>query len=173
MSKVLREKLPDIPSGWKMGFPKKADMYNRWIVVSDPSVCGVGSSNISKWVQTLSPSKQKEYNSYGIELVSPVFKTDSGQGEQEIRRILEALKEDCNGGQHGAFVTNQCGLHVHVQAPSSLGVFRVLAMLIPIYEDQIARLHAPCRHPRHENTRGSFESNRLRLLLEREVPWNL
>ena len=64
----------------------------------------------------------------------------------------------------GAFITNQCALHVHVGVPKNLRVLKELAVLIVVYESEISKLHPHCRRPEHPNARCAVESNRLRFL---------
>lgn len=59
----------------------------------------------------------------------------------------------------------ECALHVHVQAPESLDALEELAIILLIYEEEISRLHPPCRRPYSKNgqdgPRGSIDSNRI------------
>jgi hypothetical protein len=52
-------------------------------------------------------------------------------------------------------------MHVHVQAPSDLKVLKQLALILIVYEEEISRLHPPCRRPKHLAARGTVESNRM------------
>ncbi|KAH9220081.1 hypothetical protein DL95DRAFT_383421, partial [Leptodontidium sp. 2 PMI_412] len=45
-------------------------------------------------------------------------------------------------------------------------VWRELAMILLVYEDEIARLHPPCRRPGHANAQYQFQSNRLGFMKE-------
>lgn len=79
----------------------------------------------------------------------------------------------------GTFVTNQCGLHVHVQAPRAddfehlergaaaklaIDVKKELATILIVYKDGIARLHPPCRRRAHASAEYQIQSNRLGLI---------
>jgi hypothetical protein len=59
----------------------------------------------------------------------------------------------------------ECVLHVHVEAPESLKVLQELAVILLIYEEEIMRLHPPCRRPHfkkgQDGPRGSTDSNRI------------
>jgi hypothetical protein len=59
----------------------------------------------------------------------------------------------------------ECALHVHVQAPERLEVLEEFAIILLIYEEEISRLHPPCRRPHnkkgHNGPRGHIDSNRL------------
>jgi hypothetical protein len=144
---------------------KKADSYNDWLVTTDHSVCGVGSQNIPKWLPNRVPGASAyEWDSYGIEIVSPVLKSDSRRNTDEIAKIVVAVK-GVDTDTYGAFITNQCGMHVHVEAPKEPAVLYTLAYIILIYEDEISRLHPPCRRPEHEAAKGNIESNRLGMMI--------
>ena len=71
-------------------------------------------------------------------------------------------------------IITECGIHVHVQAPEEVGVLQELAILLVIYEEEISRLHPPCRRPhdkqdlRLAGPRGSIDSNRIFWLLDDE-----
>lgn len=58
-------------------------------------------------------------------------------------------------------------MQVHVQRPEHYKGLKALAVLLWLYEEEIARLHPPCRHPTHENAVNQFESNRLPLCIPR------
>ncbi|KAF8854418.1 hypothetical protein BDZ45DRAFT_747561 [Acephala macrosclerotiorum] len=137
---------------------KTDEFYNakrRWLVTSDPGVVGVGSENITRWLPSrVMRDGADDWDSYGIELNSPVFNTSSDQGKNEIA---------------------QCGLHVHVQAPESLAVLKKLALVLVVYEQEIALMHPQCRRPyhplgrHHQCTRQQLESNRLGFVLEPDL----
>ncbi|KAE9373401.1 hypothetical protein N431DRAFT_338728 [Stipitochalara longipes BDJ] len=169
LHRVLQEKCEGINTRVERSLPidqKTSALYDQWLIMGEKSICGVGSKNIPTWLpQTNSTT---EWDSYGLELVSPVFDTESSnQGYTEIAQILDAtrglgkLRNSVSTWQTGAFITNQCGLHVHVQAPRDMEVLQELAFLIFVYEGEISRLHPRCRHPMHPNAQYIVESNRL------------
>lgn len=57
-------------------------------------------------------------------------------------------------------LSRRCGLHVHVAAPQDPRVLSMLAGILLVYEEEIARLHPLCRRPVHKNARHLIESNR-------------
>jgi uncharacterized membrane protein YgcG len=65
-------------------------------------------------------------------------------------------------------------MHVHVQAPEEIEVLQELAILLLIYEEEISRLHPPCRRPHDKKAlrlagpRGNVDSNRVFWLLDDE-----
>ncbi|PQE04069.1 amidoligase enzyme protein [Rutstroemia sp. NJR-2017a BVV2] len=162
----MREKAPSIDF-YVRGPQKPADKvegaYDRWIISNDWTVCGQGSANLPKWLPHLSRSVANRWDSFGMEVISPVFLSDSLEDKQEIEQVAEAIK-GTEEELSNAFITNQCALHVHVEAPN-IDVLRELAAILLIYEDELSRLHPPCRHPSHRAAKGNLESNRLRIFL--------
>jgi hypothetical protein len=168
LERLLKEKCPSIDTRIEESKPineKDNGLYedNQWLIMRDYSVCGVGSKNIPAWLPRVATAKAADWDSYGLELISPIFNTGSNQGYNDIAQILEAIKGNPSY-LTGAFITNQCALHVHVSAPKDLSVLKELAILIMVYESEISKLHPHCRHPEHPNARYTVESNRLRFL---------
>jgi hypothetical protein len=168
LRRLLEERCPSISADVADSVPineKTKNMYSEteWLIMRDYSVCGVGSQNISTWLPRVLADSDIAWDSYGLELVSPIFDTGSNQGFTEIAQILEATKGK-SSDERGAFITNQCGLHVHVQAPKNLNVLKELAALVIVYESEISKLHPHCRRPEHPNARYTVESNRLLFL---------
>lgn len=48
-----------------------------------------------------------------------------------------------------------------MQAPQKLEELKELALILIVYEQEIARLHPPCRRPHHEAVQWIAESNRM------------
>jgi hypothetical protein len=160
---------------------KTKDKYGEWTITSDPSVCGVGSASIPSWLGRDKMDIAHNWDSYGVEFVSRVLDSDSVEDRQEIAVVLDAVKGDEND-RYGAFVTNQCvlprcegagvcanatlrcGLHVHVETPQELPTLQELALILIVYEEEISRLHAPCRRPSHAAARSLLESNRMSIM---------
>ncbi|KAI9048078.1 hypothetical protein LZ554_007874 [Drepanopeziza brunnea f. sp. 'monogermtubi'] len=153
----------------------------QWKVTKDHSVCGVGSGNISNWLPGKVACGNDSWDSIGVEIISPVLDSGKSADKDRIRDIIEAMKGDTTAG---AFVTNQCGLHVHVGGPTAddfghleraaaekhaSDIKKELAIILLVYEYEIARLHPPCRHPGHANAAYQFSSNRLGLIKDRLV----
>jgi hypothetical protein len=84
---------------------KTSEKYNKWSVTVDHSVCGVGSDKISKWLPGYKVGPE-DWDSYGVELVSSVYRTETQRGDEQIRRITEAVK-GTPSDTYGSFVTNQ------------------------------------------------------------------
>ncbi len=165
MERLLKEKCPSIDTRIEESDPineKYNGMYedNQWLIMRNYSVCG---KNIPAWLPRVAAAKAADWDSYVLELVSPIFNTGSNQAYNDIAQILEATKGKPSD-LTGAFITNQCALHIHVGAPKDLRVLKELAVLIIVYESEIAKLHPHCHRPEHPNARYVVESNRLRFL---------
>lgn len=118
----------------------------------------------------------------GVELVSPILSTNNITHKADISRLVAAVKGEPDD-KVAAFITNQCGLHVHVRAPLerdfanqttsasqaadfAFDIKKELAIILIVYEEEIAKLHPPCRRPGHPNARYTLQSNRLGLMAE-------
>lgn len=77
-----------------------------------------------------------------------------------LLKFLDVVK-GADSGPTGAFITNQCGFHVHVQAPHRLEVLKQLAFIGVVYESEISKLHPHCRRPQNPSAQYLVESNRL------------
>ncbi|KAF7859737.1 hypothetical protein EAF04_008816 [Stromatinia cepivora] len=139
--------------------------YDQWIIATDSTVVGQGSSNLYKWLPRISGNVSKRWDSYGIEVISPILKSNSIRDRVELEQVVNALKGDGDELYQG-FITNQCALQVHVEPPS-LAALKELACILLIYEDEISRLHPRCRRPGHQATRGNLISNRTLTFLGR------
>ena len=148
------------------------DAYNEWIISVDRTVPGVGPRNVHQRLSSYDKRTERGargmWDSYGIELISPVFETDTnrGGGRGTIREILAAVAAEERGTD--AFITNQCGLHVHIGDPNGfkLEELQTLAYLLVIYEEELSKLHPPARRPGHRVSYDNIESNRSGLILE-------
>lgn len=85
---------------------KTKDKYDQWLVTADLTVCGVGSKNIPRGVTYVTPDDAKDWDSYGIEVVSRVLNSNSPDDRAEITRVVEALRAN-DDPKSGAFITNQ------------------------------------------------------------------
>jgi len=155
---------PTLEGKSKVGY----EDYKKWIITSEPSVCGRGSENLQAWLPDRE-IKPNEWDSYGIELVSRVLNTGDPTHKDEINAILDGVKGAADE-RYDAFITNQCGLHVHVEAPKDFRVLKELAVLTLVYEEQISTLHPPCRGYDYEATLGTLCSNRLAFIFRENEP---
>ncbi|KAA6409907.1 MAG: hypothetical protein FRX48_06520 [Lasallia pustulata] len=95
------------------------------------------------------------WDSHGIELVSPVFGFTPTVFD-ELSDLLTRLK-GTDADDHGALITDNCGLHIHVGLPPTPGTsnfqnprfdlptLQHLAYLLVMYEPHISTLHPPSR----------------------------
>lgn len=150
-------------SGLRKRNDKIKGSYDQWIISTDFTVVGQGSANLYKWIPRISGRSSKRWDSYGIEVVSRVLRSDDHRDTAELEEIVKALKGTGDELYEG-FITNQCALHVHVEAPD-LATLKELACILLIYEEEISRLHPRCRRPGHPVARGNLISNRLHTLL--------
>jgi hypothetical protein len=174
LKRKLDERCPHIPTktfGTIYGSKKTLEYlkYDQWMITVDHSVNGVGSDNIQKRLPN-HEIKPDKWDSYGIEMVSPILSTGSPSHKEEIRQLIEAAVGTPQDS-YGSCITNQCGLHVHVEAPESMEVLKELAILLVLYEEEISRLHAPVRRPGHPAAFRQLESNRLFFLDVDEDNW--
>ncbi|EHL00578.1 hypothetical protein M7I_3463 [Glarea lozoyensis 74030] len=163
----LRKQCPQIPTkifGTIYGSKKAlANLkYDKWIITPDHTVNGVGSENVQNRLPKHHISSNK-WDSYGMELVSPVLNTRFANHKEEIQQLVTAAVGTPQN-KHSSFITNQCGFHVHVEAPQDLEVLKELAILVLLFEEKISRLHPPVRRPGHASAAGQLESNRLYFL---------
>ncbi|KAH8591960.1 hypothetical protein B0O99DRAFT_597583 [Bisporella sp. PMI_857] len=136
-----------------------ADQYKNWLPTVDHTVCGQGSTNIPDWLPKVAKIEAENWDSYGLEAVSRIFSTDNDQGDAEIRTITNVLTGN-SSRSYGSFITNQCGLHVHVQAPDDMNVLKELATVLLVYEHEISRPHPRSGRSPHPATIGLLASNR-------------
>jgi hypothetical protein len=101
-------------------------------------------------------------------LASRVLNTGVPAYRDEIGAIIDVVK-GTKTDKHGAFITNQCGLHIHIEAPKDLKVLKELALLLIVYEEEISKLHPPCRRHGHPATIGNLNSNRLVFLFDEDT----
>ncbi|CZT51551.1 uncharacterized protein RSE6_12706 [Rhynchosporium secalis] len=194
VANVLRQNIPafvGLNASWDLDIldtldnstKKTLNWKNRyqWRITKDHSVCGVGSQNLDTWLPGKS-IQADEWDSLGVELISPIMNSNTPGDMVRIEEIVNALAKD--SPRTAAFITNQCGLHVHIQGPNSLQfqtelnmseddaerykakVWAEFAQILLVYEDEIARLHPPCRRPGHPNAEYQFQSNRLGFMKE-------
>ncbi|KAG4030079.1 hypothetical protein MFRU_013g01030 [Monilinia fructicola] len=159
---LIRDKV--IHRGEQTRSNKVDGAYDKWIVSTDRTVVGQGSRNLYKWLPRLSSSYvSRHWDSYGIEVISRVLSSNNRQDRIELEQVVNALKGKGNELYEG-FITNQCALHVHIQAPS-LEILKELAAILLIYEEEISRLHPKCRRPGHRVARSNLTSNRMMTFL--------
>ncbi|SLM37669.1 Putative amidoligase enzyme [Lasallia pustulata] len=132
----------------------KQSSYSRWYFTDDCSVAGVDEATL---LAKLRPriGTVGHWDSHGIELVSPVFGFTPTVFD-ELSDLLTRLK-GTDADDHGALITDNCGLHIHVGLPPTPGTsnfqnprfdlptLQHLAYLLVMYEPHISTLHPPSR----------------------------
>ena len=76
-----------------------------------------------------------------------LFRAQQGLGVYRLRTRRRRAVKGAGNDTYDAFITNQCGLHVHIEAAKNLRVLKELAVLLIVYEGAISRMHSPCRKP--------------------------
>jgi hypothetical protein len=128
---------------------KVENQNQEWHVTKDDAVRGVGPGTLfASLSDRISSESMHTWDSYGLRTVSRVMGTDSPADIEQIRLMVEALKGS-KESDHGAFVTNHTGFHVHVDAPPDFQVTKMLLYLVFLYEDAIKSIHPPCRQDDH------------------------
>jgi hypothetical protein len=113
VSSVLSKKVPSYLHTIKPTMAMKdktQDKYNYGAIITvDHSVCGVGSRNIPKWLTHVDDADAENWDSYGVEFVSPVFTRRIQPFARETGALSEAVKtiQGTATDRYGAFVTNQ------------------------------------------------------------------
>jgi hypothetical protein len=153
---------------------KKISWYDCWHITNNPRLVGVGSKNIRTFLPEIPEDKVAQWDSYGVELISPIFGEADSLGSAQIGTVVNALTQNTQASRgRRAFVNNQCSLHVNVVVPRNDDA-RLLAIVTTIYEEEISRMHPVCRHPvnngrHHPGIFYRAESNRLAFLKEPDL----
>lgn len=92
--------------------------------------------------------------------MTPIYNGAVPEHMRQIGKIIKSVGGPEKLG-YDAFITNQCGLHVHVESPKEMKVLIELAIILLVYEEEISQLHPPCRRPGHPASKRQLDSNRL------------
>lgn len=98
---------PTYVSGLK---PVDQHSNSKWTIMLEHTVNGVRSTNIPKRLtgKGISAFNAEKWDSYGLEVSSPVFRVSSRQGDALVQSMTDALKSEGDpSSQFGAFITNQ------------------------------------------------------------------
>lgn len=123
---------------------KQSD-FSSWTLVRDPSIDSLSRQQLSDAFDRdeLLPARTEEWDSYGIELVSPVM-SSTEQATADLTAALSTLHSNGTNPYHDITTTTQCGLHVHIGTPTGhalpLPVLQHLAFLHLVYEHELDRL---------------------------------
>ncbi|KAF1992099.1 hypothetical protein K402DRAFT_459287 [Aulographum hederae CBS 113979] len=125
---------------------KKPTAYSSWGIHADETLAGLPKGELLRTSNgKIDEKTQENWDSYGIEIVSPPFSSIRSCSAQ-LKKILDTIQESHS---HGLTTTKDCGLHVHVGLPGSmelpLGTMQQLAYLVVVFEGEIERLNHPDR----------------------------
>ena len=137
-------------------FKRKPTDFGKWQLVNDVSLLGLPRDDLAAALEDKEEAgfvsvKAHQWDSHGIELVSRVllFAEDSFK---EIEDYLDVLKgKRAKRSRHRAFVSELCGLHVHIghstyleqgeqRTGFPLSTLQHLAYILVIYEGAISTL---------------------------------
>jgi len=140
---ILQPALPNITI--HSDLHKKQSDFSSWTLVRDPSIDSLSRQQLDDTFDKdeVLPSRAQNWDSYGIELVSPVL-SSTEQATATLSATLSALHSGGTNPDHDVTTTTQCGLHVHVGTPDGqplpLPVLQHLAFLHLVYEHELDRL---------------------------------
>ena len=158
--KVLSEKVTSNRSALEVhvhdSFKRKPTDFGKWQLLNDVSLLGLPRNELAANLRDMGKAgfvsgQADTWDSHGIELVSRVlpFVEDSFK---EISDYLDVLQGEWTSRvRHKAFLSELCGLHVHIGHPSSLeegaqhtgfplSTLQHLAYILVIYEGAISTL---------------------------------
>ena len=139
---------------------KRVD-FSKWHLAVDTSLVGATKGELkSKLSGRIGDDEVEKWDSSGVELVSrPLPPTE--ESFKEISGFVNVLKGQPDS-LYGAFVSQYCGMHVHVGLPPSnddsstesaevfdLPTLQHLAYILVMYEGEIGKMHPP-------STRGPY-----------------
>ena len=166
-------------------FKRKATDFAKWQLVNDVSLLGLPHEELvaalgDKEEGGFMSGKADKWDSHGIELVSRVlpFVEDSFK---EISDYLDVLQgKRTRRFRHKAFLSEHCGLHVHLGRPASpeqgeqrtgfpLSTLQHLAYMLVIYEGAISTLFPVSRRGDTGVSSMDLKSNRNRFYKEEDL----
>jgi Putative amidoligase enzyme len=136
-----------------------AGRYKTWHITNERSLPGVGPAFLESYVQDRMKPWTENWDSWGIRVVTPLLNTDNNSHLDQIMRVIDVLSKP-DTDKFDVLVGNSTGLHVHVEAPRDFAVLKELAFITIIYEEELSRIHPPCRRPGHALANGFLETNR-------------
>ena len=187
--KVLSENIASKGSALEVhvhdSFKRKPTDFGKWQLLNDVSLLGLPRNELASRLDSgevgfVSGTADK-WDSHGIELVSRVlpFVEDSFT---EISDYLDVLQgEWTNRSRHKAFLSEFCGLHVHIGHPSSLeegaqhagfplSTLQHLAYILVMYEGAITTLFPHSRGGEGGISGMDLNSNRGKFYQEPKEP---
>lgn len=155
---ILQVALPLLPAGTdfqSLVYQGKRDTFSQWHVCEDTSIMGADKQTL---VASLGDriDDANTWDSHGLELVSRILEP-SAAAFAEISSYLSSLRGDA-ASRHGAFITDHCGMHVHIGLPPPAGAqdgdvlpsfdlstIQHLSYLLVMYETEFSSLHPASR----------------------------
>ncbi|MDI1491253.1 MAG: hypothetical protein OHK93_002461 [Ramalina farinacea] len=163
-------------------FKRKPTDFGKWQLVNDVSLLGLPRDDLAAALEDkeeagFSSVKAHQWDSHGIELVSRVlpFAKDSFK---EIEDYLDVLKgKRAKRSRHRAFVSELCGLHVHIghstyleqgeqRTGFPLSTLQHLAYILVVYEGAISTLFPSSRCGEGGISGMDLNSNRSKFFKE-------
>ncbi|GAB7342734.1 hypothetical protein MBLNU457_g0881t1 [Dothideomycetes sp. NU457] len=168
---ILQPALPNVAV--HSDLQNKQSDFSTWTLVRDPSIDSLTRQQLSDTFDRdeLLPSRTQDWDSYGIELVSPVM-SSTAQATVDLAAALSTLHSGGTNPHHDVMTTTQCGLHVHIGTRTGcalpLPVLQHLAFLHLVYEHELDRL-LPL-HRRSTSGNAELWTNRAHFFAEGADP---
>ena len=147
--------------------------FAKWHITQDRSLVGVPKDELRRQLVTdgdLRTGEERDWDSFGIELVSRVLAFEPGSFD-EIARHLMSFR----GGlayKYKAFASGYCGMHVHVGIPLpddhpegvpqptfSLALLMHVAYILVMYERPIAKIFPESRREGSDLSTTDLQTN--------------
>ena len=130
---------------------KTPEIYRHWHVTNDRTLRGARRDKFIEFMDQVDYFCEidDEWDSYGLELVSPVLRlADAANWERQVREVLAVLNGNWDTSLHTAMVTKDCGLHVHVGRVGGwdLKTIQHLVYTCLSFELFTDLMHPPSRH---------------------------
>lgn len=144
---------------------KNFTAFDKWHLANDTTLQGVSKDMLKEQLEDRLKDDRKDiadWDNHPIELVTRVLPYGE-ESFEEIDGYLKSLKGNSHS-RHKAFVTDHCGLHVHVGRPPGLNfaleTLQHLAYMTVVLEPSIGTLHPKYRHDNILNPQPDLLSNR-------------
>ena len=170
---ILHVAKPIFPQGTdtqSLIYQGKRSDFTQWHISEDTSIMGASKADLLARLGDRIKNPI-EWDSHSLELVSRIL-SPTPDAFSEITTYLDSLHGTASS-RHGAFVTNHCGMHVHIGLPSptdaapgsdlptfDLPTLQHLAYILIMYEDEISNLHHPSRREGSAASQTDIASNR-------------
>ena len=146
---------------------RKSQDFSTWQVQNDTSLSGYSAAKKAESFPNLN-GKTDEYDTWGVEVVSPPFSLCDLDGAMaSTKQLLGQLNKSKSAVQSD----EQCGLHVHIgrkdNSEFDLSTLKHLAYLLIVYEDALFSLRPKTRRQAVQNTSGQARENFCSSLRER------